>query len=76
MAQVVPLSARADVAAGSLGAALRYRIVIRARSDVTTQHRFQDGTRIYRVIAVRESADRRSSRSMPKNGKTETHSDL
>jgi SPP1 family predicted phage head-tail adaptor len=58
-AQVVPLSARADVSAGSLGAALRYRIVIRARTGITTQHRFQDGTRIYRVIAVRESADRR-----------------
>jgi len=58
-AQVAPLSARADVAAGSLGAALRYRIVIRARPGITTQHRFQDGTRIYRVIAVRESANRR-----------------
>ena len=58
-AQVVPLAARADVAAASLGASLRYRIVIRARSDVTTQHRFQDGTRIYRVIGSRESADRR-----------------
>jgi head-tail adaptor len=30
-AQVTPVSARADVAAGSLGAALGYRIVIRAR---------------------------------------------
>ena len=58
-AQVTPVSARADVAADSLGAALRYRIVIRARSDITTQHRFQDGTQIYRVIAMRESADRR-----------------
>jgi len=58
-AQVVPLPARADVAADSLGAALRYRIVIRARADITTQHRLQDGTRVYRVIAARESADRR-----------------
>jgi SPP1 family predicted phage head-tail adaptor len=58
-AQVTPVSARADFAAGSLGAALRYRIVIRRRSDVTTRHRFQDGTRIYSVIAARESADRR-----------------
>lgn len=58
-AQVVPLSSRADVAADSLGAALRCRIAIRARTDVTTRHRFQDGTRIFRVIAVRDSADRR-----------------
>ncbi|MEI9803790.1 MAG: phage head closure protein [Pseudolabrys sp.] len=58
-AQVLPQAARADVAAGSLGAVLRYRIVIRTRSDITTRHRFQDGTHIYRVVAARESADRR-----------------
>jgi SPP1 family predicted phage head-tail adaptor len=58
-AQVLPQAARADVAADSLGASLRYRIVIRTRADITTRHRFQDGTRIYRLIAVRESAERR-----------------
>lgn len=58
-AHVKPPSMRADVAAGSLGAALRYAIVIRARNDITTRHRFLDGMRVYRVIAARESADRR-----------------
>jgi SPP1 family predicted phage head-tail adaptor len=58
-AQVVPLAARLDAAAGSLGAVARYRIVIRMRSGITTQHRLQDGTRLYRVIATRDSADRR-----------------
>jgi SPP1 family predicted phage head-tail adaptor len=58
-AQVTPLAARADLAADSLGAALRYAIVIRSRADVTTRHRFTEGNRVYRVIAVRESADRR-----------------
>jgi SPP1 family predicted phage head-tail adaptor len=58
-AQVTPRAARADVAADSLGAALRYRIVIRMRSDVSTRHRFQDGTRTYRILGLRESADRR-----------------
>jgi SPP1 family predicted phage head-tail adaptor len=58
-AQVVPLAARPDTGAGSLGAALRYTIVIRKRSDVTTRHQFQGGERIYRIVAVRESADRR-----------------
>jgi SPP1 family predicted phage head-tail adaptor len=58
-AQVTPLAARADIAAGSLGAALGYRIVIRARDDVTTRHQFIDGSRAYRVVAVRQSADRR-----------------
>ena len=58
-AKVVPLTARADITAASLGAALRFTIFIRARGDVTTRHQFSEGERVYRVIAVRESADRR-----------------
>ena len=58
-AQVEPLSARADVSAASLGAALRYRVTIRRRDDVTTRHRLLDGARTYRILSVRESADRR-----------------
>jgi SPP1 family predicted phage head-tail adaptor len=58
-AQVLPQAPRADVAADSLGAALRYRIVIRKRSDVTTRHQFQDGAVIYRIVAAQASADRR-----------------
>lgn len=58
-AQITPLSTRADIAAGSLGAALRYTIVVRARDDVTTRHQLVDGAHVYRVIAARLSADRR-----------------
>ena len=58
-AQVVPQSARAEVAAGSLGAALRTTIVIRYRDDVTTRHQFQEGAVTYRIVAARASADRR-----------------
>ena len=58
-AQVTSVSARADVAADSLGAALRTRIVIRKRADVSTRHRFLDGTRIYRILSIAESTDRR-----------------
>jgi SPP1 family predicted phage head-tail adaptor len=58
-AQVEPRGAGADVAAASLGAALRYRIMLRARDDVTTRHRFVDGAHVYRVIAARLTADRR-----------------
>jgi SPP1 family predicted phage head-tail adaptor len=58
-AQVLPQAARADIAAGGLGAALRYRIVIRFRDDVTMRHQFLDGVHVYRVIAARASADRR-----------------
>jgi SPP1 family predicted phage head-tail adaptor len=58
-AQVMPLGGGADNTAGSLGATLRYRIVIRARDDVTTRHQFIDGDRVYRVVSVNDSADRR-----------------
>ena len=58
-AQVLPQTARPDIAADSLGATLRARIVIRYRSDVTTRHQFQDGAAVYRVIAARPSDDRR-----------------
>jgi head-tail adaptor len=58
-AQVTPLSMGTDIAGESLGAVLRYRIVIRARDDITTRHCFIDGVHSYRVVAARESADRR-----------------
>lgn len=58
-AQVMPQSMRADVAAASLGAAQRVRIVLRRRDDVSTRHRLRDGDCIYRIAAARVSADRR-----------------
>ena len=58
-AQVTPVSARGDIAADSLGAALRHRIVIRTRGGISTRHRLRDGTRVYRIVALRESAGRR-----------------
>lgn len=58
-AKVTPLASGADVVADSRGASLRFAIVIRRRGDVTTRHRFTEGTRVYSVLAVQESADRR-----------------
>ena len=58
-AQVLPLSAAATITADNPGGSVRYRIVIRARADITTRHRFQDGAHIYRILALRQSADRR-----------------
>ena len=58
-AHVMPVSARGDIAADSLGALARFRIVIRARSGIGTRHRLRDGARVYRVVAVRESFGRR-----------------
>jgi SPP1 family predicted phage head-tail adaptor len=58
-AHVAPLSAHTDVAADSLGAVLNHRIVIRRRTGLDTRHRFRDGARVYRITAIRETADRR-----------------
>ena len=58
-AQVMPVSARGDITADNLGALLRHRIVIRTRSDISMRHRLRDGTRVYRIMAVRESDGRR-----------------
>lgn len=58
-AQVTPWAARGAVAADSLGAVARYRIVVRARDDITLRHRFLDGARVYRIVAINESGDRR-----------------
>jgi SPP1 family predicted phage head-tail adaptor len=57
-AQVTPVSARAEIAADSLGDAQRFTITIRRRDDITTRHRFAEGARLYRIVAVQESADR------------------
>ena len=58
-AEVTPLTASADIAADARGAKVTHRIVIRAGRVVTNRNRFVDSARIYRVIAARESADRR-----------------
>jgi SPP1 family predicted phage head-tail adaptor len=58
-AEVTPVSARADITADSSGAVVRLHIVIRMRAGLTTRHRLRDGARIYRIVALRESADRR-----------------
>jgi SPP1 family predicted phage head-tail adaptor len=59
-AQVTPTGARPDTIANNLGARLLYRIVIRARDDVTTRHQFTEADRVYRVIAVGISAQGRA----------------
>jgi SPP1 family predicted phage head-tail adaptor len=58
-AQVMPVSARGDVSADSLGALALFRIVIRARSGIGRRHRLRESARIYRIVAVRESVYRR-----------------
>lgn len=58
-AQVTPLAARRDVQADSDGVTQSYRILLRSYLSLTLQHRFSDGARIYRIVAIRERDDRR-----------------
>jgi head-tail adaptor len=58
-AQVTPLAARRDVEADADGVTQAYRIVLRSHLSLTLQHRFSDGARIYRIVAIREREDRR-----------------
>ena len=53
-AAVRPASARGDVVAAAAGATVTHRIVVRARTDLTTRHRLRDGTRIFRIVALRD----------------------
>ncbi len=53
-AAVLPVTARGNVAAANLGASVTHRIVIRSGPDVTTRHRFREGTRIFRIVALRD----------------------
>lgn len=54
-----PSAVRADLVADALGATVTHRIVIRAGPDVTTRHRFRDGSRIFVVVSMREQDDGR-----------------
>lgn len=58
-AQVTPLAARRDIEADADGATQNYRIVLRSHLSLTLQHRFSDGARIYRIVAIREREDHR-----------------
>jgi SPP1 family predicted phage head-tail adaptor len=58
-AQVLPVSARSEFAADSLGARVTHRITIRAPRSINTLNRFRDGDRVFRIVAFREGADRR-----------------
>jgi SPP1 family predicted phage head-tail adaptor len=53
-AALVPISAREDVVADGLGDTVTHRITIRSGPEVTTRHRFRQGTRIFDVMAIRD----------------------
>jgi SPP1 family predicted phage head-tail adaptor len=53
-AAIAPLIPRAAVDADGLAATLTHRITIRAGVSVTTRHRFVLGTRVLRILTVRD----------------------
>jgi SPP1 family predicted phage head-tail adaptor len=58
-AEVTPVAAREAVEAGALGVTVTHRIGIRTNADITLRHRFRDGVRVFRIVAVRERGNRR-----------------
>jgi SPP1 family predicted phage head-tail adaptor len=58
-AQVAPVGSSTSIEADAAGATQRYRITLRSQLSLTTQHRFVEGARVYRIIGIRERDDRR-----------------
>jgi SPP1 family predicted phage head-tail adaptor len=54
-AAVVPLSAAPAIEAGRAEAAVTHRVVIRRGPELTTQHRLRANTRVFRILAFRDS---------------------
>ena len=54
-AAVEPLEARADMADAGAGAIARHRITVRSGPEITTRHRLRRGSRVWRVVALREA---------------------
>jgi SPP1 family predicted phage head-tail adaptor len=53
-AALTPVASRGSVAADAVAATVTHQIVIRRGPEVTTRHRFRLGTRVFRVIAMRD----------------------
>lgn len=53
-ASVEPLAARADVSAVALGANVTHHIRVRFDPAITLRHRLRDGSRVFRIVSIRE----------------------
>ena len=58
-AEVTPISAARAIEAERAGARVTHRIGIRFADDITTMHRFRDGERIFRLVALRDRDGRK-----------------
>jgi SPP1 family predicted phage head-tail adaptor len=56
-ASVAPVSARGSVEASHLAAGVTHRIVIRTGPQLSTRHRLREGTRIFRIVSLRDADD-------------------
>ena len=57
-ASVEPVAARGEAVASALGATISHRIRIRYSADITLRHRFRDGARSFRIVAMRDRDQR------------------
>ncbi|ARQ00948.1 phage head closure protein [Pseudorhodoplanes sinuspersici] len=58
-ASVTPVSAHEEIEAARLGARVTHRIGLRFSSDITTRHRFRDGSAVYRIVSLRDRDGRK-----------------
>jgi head-tail adaptor len=58
-AALFPMAARRRNEADADGAVVRLRVILRNGFALTLRHRFIDGAKIYRIVALREIDDRR-----------------
>jgi SPP1 family predicted phage head-tail adaptor len=58
-AEVTPVSAAHALEAERLGARITHRIGIRFSDDITTRHRFLEGSRIFRIVSLRDRDGRK-----------------
>jgi SPP1 family predicted phage head-tail adaptor len=49
-----PSGADGDIVAAATGATITHRILIRVHSGITTRHRLREGSRIFRIVALRD----------------------
>ncbi len=58
-ASVTPVSAREHSEAVQRGISITHRIGLRFSADITSRHRFRDGERIFRIVALRDRDGRK-----------------
>lgn len=58
-AAVIPVSAREESTAAQRGVTVTHRIAVRFSADITPRHRFRDGTRLFRIVTLRDRDGRK-----------------